>query len=26
MYYGLTLDQVDFICGLVKNFFELEEQ
>lgn len=20
MYYGLTLDQVDFICGLVKNF------
>ena len=26
MYYGLTRDQVDFICGLVKNFFELEEQ
>lgn len=26
MYYGLILDQVDFICGLVKNFFELEEQ
>ena len=26
MYYGLTLDQVDFICGLIKNFFELEEQ
>ena len=26
MYYGLTLDQVDFICGLVNNFFELEEQ
>ena len=26
MYYGLTLDQVDFICVLVKNFFELEEQ
>lgn len=26
MYYGLTLDQVDFIGGLVKNFFELEEQ
>ncbi len=26
MDYGLTLDQVDFICGLVKNFFELEEQ
>ena len=26
MYYGLTLDQVDFICGLGKNFFELEEQ
>ena len=26
MYYGLTQDQVDFICGLVKNFFELEEQ
>ena len=26
MYYGLTLDQVDFICGLVKDFFELEEQ
>lgn len=26
MYYGLTLDQVDFIYGLVKNFFELEEQ
>lgn len=26
MYYGLPLDQVDFICGLVKNFFELEEQ
>ena len=26
MYYGLTLDQVDFICRLVKNFFELEEQ
>ena len=26
MYYGLTLDQVDFIWGLVKNFFELEEQ
>ena len=26
MYYGLTLDQVDFICGRVKNFFELEEQ
>ena len=26
MYYGLTLDQVDFISGLVKDFFELEEQ
>lgn len=26
MYYGLTLDQVDFISGLIKNFFELEEQ
>ena len=26
MYYGLPLDQVDFICGLIKNFFELEEQ
>lgn len=26
MYYGLTLDQVDFICSLIKNFFELEEQ
>ena len=26
MFYGLTLDQVDFICVLVKNFFELEEQ
>lgn len=26
MYYGLTPDQVDFIGGLVKNFFELEEQ
>ena len=26
MYYGLTLDQVDNICGLIKDFFELEEQ
>ena len=26
MYYGLTLDQVDYICGLIKDFFELEEQ
>lgn len=26
MYYGLTLDQVDFICRLIKEFFELEEQ
>lgn len=26
MYYGLTLDQVDFICELVKDFFELQEQ
>ena len=22
MYYGLTLEQVDYICGQVKNFFE----